>query len=249
MAREQWTVWIAIAALCALAWVYTINLAAAMPAGSMGTMAAMPAVADWTWIDFTTMFTMWSVMMVAMMLPSATPMILLFATVSRKQELPTPRWMRIGLFVGGYLVVWTAFSIIATVLNWGLHTGGYLTSVMGRVTPLIGGIVLVAAGLYQWTTLKYVCLDNCRSPVGFLTRYWRNTTSNAFEIGIRHGAFCFGCCWLLMILLFVLGVMNLVWIVVLTVFVLLEKVIPHGRTMGRVAGVLMVGWGGWLIAT
>lgn len=247
--RDRRIVLIAIGTLCALAWTYTINLATAMPSASMGVMVGTPNVQEWIWTDFVTMFAMWSVMMVAMMLPSATPMILLYANLARKRKPQSPPWIRIGLFISGYVLVWTGFSVVATAVNWGLHSGAHLTSMMGRATPLVGGIMLLAAGLYQWTSLKYACLANCRSPVGFLTSHWRNTTSAALEIGIRHGVFCFGCCWLLMALLFVLGVMNLVWIAALTVFVLLEKVVPRGQMISRVAGVLMFSWGISLVVT
>jgi predicted metal-binding membrane protein len=218
-----------------------------MALGSVSMSVAMPTDHAWGLPDFTAMFVMWSVMMVAMMLPSATPMILLFEKINQKRDLQGQAKNPITLFVGGYLLVWLGFSILATLLNWSLHSAGLLTSMMGKVTPVAAGISLVVAGTYQWTTLKYACLTHCRSPVGFLMTNWRVGRLGAVRMGSHHGLYCLGCCWLLMILLFVLGVMNLLWIAVLTVFVLAEKVVPRGQLLGRIAGLLMIGWGGWLI--
>lgn len=208
----------------------------------------MPANHAWTFADFIAMFIMWSVMMVAMMLPSATPMILLFARVNRKRQLQGGLRNPVELFIGGYLLVWAGFSVLATLLNWGLHQGGNLTSMIGRTTPVIAGVTLLAAGLFQWTPLKYACLTQCRSPLGFLMGHWREGRLGAVQMGIHHGLFCLGCCWLLMLLLFVLGVMNLVWIAALTLFVLSEKILPAGFLVGRVAGLIMIAWGIWLIS-
>ncbi len=236
-----------IALLCVLAWGYLVHLAAGLP-GAASAMA-MPAPAPWTAAEFVAMLVMWAVMMVAMMLPSATPMILLHARVNRQraaQGRPAqPAWP----FVGGYLLVWAGFSLIATLANWGLHAGGLMTSMMGRTVPAVAGAALIAAGVFQWTPLKDVCLTHCRSPITFLAHAWREGRGGALVMGLHHGAYCLGCCWLLMALLFVLGVMNLAWIAVLTVFVLLEKVVPRGRLLGRAAGVGLLAWGGTLVAT
>ena len=185
--------------------------------------------------------------MVAMMLPSATPMILLYEQINRKRKSHGNTRNHIALFIGGYLLVWIGFSVLATLMNWALHSAGLLNSMMGRVTPGVAGIVLLAAGIYQWTTLKYACLTHCRSPIGFLMSHWHEGRWGAVRMGAEHGLYCLGCCWLLMVLLFVLGVMNLLWIAVLTVFVFAEKVVPRGHLLGRIAGLLMIGWGGWLI--
>ena len=248
--HDRTLVVLAIVAMCVLAWAYLIYLAAGLPSTTSSTTAmrmAMPADHGWGAPDFTVMFVMWSVMMVAMMLPSATPMILLYEKVNRKRELKGRARDPIAIFVGGYLLAWMGFSVFATLLNWGLHSGGFLTSMMGRLMPVIAGVSLLAAGIYQWTPLKHACLTHCRSPVGFLMAHWHEGRWGAVRMGVHHGLYCLGCCWLLMVLLFVLGVMNLFWIAALAVFVLAEKVVPKGHLLGRIAGLFMIAWGGWLI--
>ena len=248
--RGRALVALSVLTMCALAWAYLIYLVSEMPpmaSATVVTSMGMPSDHAWELLDFTAMFVMWSVMMVAMMLPSATPMILLYVQINRKRESQGKSRNRIALFIGGYLLVWIGFSVLATLMNWALHSGGLLNSMMGRVTSGAAGISLLAAGTYQWTTLKYACLTHCRSPVGFLMSHWHAGRWGAVRMGAHHGLYCLGCCWLLMVLLFVLGVMNLLWIAVLTVFVLAEKVVPRGDLLGRIAGLLMIGWGGWLI--
>jgi predicted metal-binding membrane protein len=249
--RNRTFLLLSIIVMCALAWAYLIHLTAPMPSMAPGATAMSMTMASshaWGWPDFTSMFVMWSVMMVAMMLPSATPMILLFEKLNQKRELQGRSREPVALFIGGYLLVWIGFSVFATLLNWFLHTGDMLTSMMGRVTPLVAGVSLLAAGIYQWTPLKYACLKHCRSPVGFLMAHWQDGRWGTARMGIYHGLYCLGCCWLLMALLFVLGVMNLIWIAALTVFVLAEKVVPKGHRFGRIAGLLMISWGGWLFS-
>jgi predicted metal-binding membrane protein len=236
--------------MCVLAWAYLIYLAAEMTSMTAATVSmsmAMPAAHNWGMADFIAMFVMWAVMMVAMMLPSATPMIMLYEKINQKRESMGRTRKPAASFIGGYLLVWVGFSVLATLMNWALHSGGLLSSMMGRLTPVVGGITLLAAGIYQWTTLKYACLSHCRSPVEFLMCHWNDGRWGSTRMGVHHGLYCLGCCWLLMVLLFVLGVMNLVWIALLTVFVLAEKVVPNGLLLGRIAGLLMIGWGGWLI--
>jgi predicted metal-binding membrane protein len=249
-----------IAILCALAWAYLAYVAstgmdmsatsgmAAMPDMPDMPGMAMPMAHDWTGADFAAMFLMWAAMMVAMMLPSVMPMVVLYGRTNAHraaQGRPSqPTWP----FVAGYLIAWVAFSLLATFANWALHAQGYLTSMMGSATPLIGGILLAIAGIYQWTPLKDACLAHCRSPVGFLSDHWREGRSGAVRMGLHHGAYCVGCCWLLMALLFVLGVMNIAWIAVLAVFVLVEKTVPFGRLLSRAAGVFMLAWGVGLAA-
>jgi len=248
--RDRALVALSIFTMCALAWAYLIYLAAGMPSMASGTVAmrmAIPSDHNWALPDFAAMLLMWPVMMIAMMLPSATPMILLYEKINRKRESQGRPRDPVALFVGGYLLVWVGFSVLATILNWGLHTGGSLTSMMGRGTPFIAGVAMLGAGIYQWTSLKYACLTHCRSPVGFLMAHWREGRWGTVCMGLHHGLYCLGCCWLLMALLFVLGVMNLLWIAALTVFVLAEKVVPRGHLLSRIAGVFMITWGGWLI--
>ena len=248
--RGRALVALSVLTMCALAWAYLIYLVSEMPpmaSATVVTSMGMPSDHAWELLDFTAMFVMWSVMMVAMMLPAATPMILLYVHINRKRESQGKTRNRIALFIGGYLLVWIGFSVLATLMNWALHSGGLLNSMMGLVTNGVAGISLLAAGTYQWTTLKYACLTHCRSPVGFLMAHWHEGRRGAARMGAHHGLYCLGCCWLLMVLLFVLGVMNLLWIAVLTVFVLAEKVVARGHLLGRIAGLLLIGWGGGLI--
>lgn len=248
--RDRALVALSIVTMCALAWAYLIYLAAGMPSMASGTVAMRMAISsdhNWALPDFAAMLLMWSVMMIAMMLPSATPMILLYEKINRKRESQGRAREPIALFIGGYLLVWVGFSVLATILNWALHTGGSLTTMMGRGTPVIAGVALLGAGIYQWTPLKYACLTHCRSPVGFLMAHWREGRWGTVRMGLHHGLYCLGCCWLLMALLFVLGVMNLLWIAALTVFVLAEKVVPRGHLLSRISGLFMITWGGWLI--
>ena len=243
--RDRAVVLTSIIVLIVLAWIYTSNLAG--NAAQMSDLMAMPNLGRWGMAEFTFMFIMWATMMVAMMLPSTTPMILLFSRICEKRKFEQRPFAPTMTFVGGYLFVWIGFSLAATALNWLLHAGGQLTSMMGHTPPLVGGVILVAAGVFQWTPLKAVCLKHCRSPIGFLMAHWREGTVDAMRMGFHHGAYCLGCCWMLMVLLFVLGVMNLPWVAVLTIVVLAEKVLPGGMWLSRILGGLLVMWGGWLI--
>lgn len=237
----------AVAMLIALAWAYTIRLA--WDTSPMAGAVTMPNIMPWSAADFGFMFAMWAVMMVAMMLPSATPMILLFDRVRAKRAIDGRPYVPTMAFVGGYLLTWIGFSLIATILNWGLHLGGALSSMMGRTSPILGGMLLIGAGIFQWTSLKRACLEHCRSPIGFLMAHWREGLIGTARMGLHHGTYCLGCCWMLMLLLFVLGVMNLPWVAALTVAVLAEKVLPRGEGVSRFFGVVFAVWGCWLIAT
>jgi predicted metal-binding membrane protein len=243
--RDRAVVLMSIILLTALAWIYTAHLAG--NAAQMSDLMAMPNLRRWGAADFTFMFIMWAIMMVAMMLPSTTPMILLFSRICEKRKMERRPCAPTMAFLAGYLFVWISFSLVATALNWLLHASGQMTSMMGHTPPFVGGAILVAAGVFQWTPLKAVCLKHCRSPIGFLMAHWREGTVGAMRMGLHHGAYCLGCCWMLMSLLFVLGVMNLPWVAVLTIIVLAEKVLPGGMWLGRILGGLLVIWGGWLI--
>ena len=210
--------------------------------------AAMMQPAVWTPGYAGLMVVMWWVMMVAMMLPSASPMILLFACIQRSQQAKGAPFVPTGVFAAGYLVVWGGFSVVAAGTQWGLERAGFLSAMMSSTSGLLGGILLLAAGVYQLTPLKHACLRHCRSPLQFITHHWRNGTAGALRMGTAHGAFCLGCCWLLMGLLFVGGVMNLYWIVGLAVLVLLEKTIPVGHWLGSFTGMGLIAWGGWVLA-
>jgi predicted metal-binding membrane protein len=241
--RDRAAVAFGLVVMAALAWAYTVHLAVAM--GDM----AMPQAHPWGAVDFVLMFVMWAVMMVAMMLPSAAPMILVFAAVGRRRQQARNPAGPTALFTLAYVVVWAGFSLLATSANWALHQGGLMTSMMGSALPVVAGALLVTAGLFQWTPLKDVCLAHCRSPLAFLMSEWREGRGGAFVMGLRHGLYCLGCCWALMSLLFVLGVMNLAWIAVLAVIVLAEKVVPGGTWLSRGLGALLAVWGAWTMAT
>jgi predicted metal-binding membrane protein len=191
---------------------------------------------------------MWWAMMIGMMLPSAAPMTLTFATVNRRRrELGTP-WVPTAVFVAGYLLAWGAFSLAATAAQLALVHAKLMAPMMGLSSPLLGGLVFVAAGLYQLTPLKHACLRRCRSPLAFVLERWREGTAGALRMGVEHGAWCLGCCALLMTLLFVGGVMNLVWAAAIAAWVLVEKLLPRGEALARIAGVAAIAYGAWMIA-
>lgn len=222
-----------------------MNMPMSMP---MGMEMAMPQMQSWQAIDLVLIFIMWTVMMVGMMLPTASPMILLFAVVSRKRREQARPFVSTGIFVTGYLTVWTSFAALATLAQWRLHAAALLSPMMVSTSPILGGALLIAAGIFQWTPLKHACLSHCRSPLDFITTHWREGKVGAFLMGLAHGAYCLGCCWVLMSLLFVTGVMNILWIAIIAVFVLVEKVASAKISpwVSRVAGVVLLGWGAWL---
>ena len=196
--------------------------------------------------DMAALFAMWWLMMAGMMLPSAAPMTLTFATINaRRRERGSP-YVPTALFIAGYLLVWGAFSLAATAAQSALERAALMTPMMRTSSPLLGGLLFVAAGVYQLTPLKHACLHRCRSPLGFVLEHWRDGTGGALRMGAEHGAFCLGCCALLMTLLFVGGVMNLLWVAAIAVFVLLEKVVRGGETLSRAGGVLGIGFGAWM---
>jgi predicted metal-binding membrane protein len=205
----------------------------------MGMGMAMPHMQSWHVMDFLSMFLMWAIMMVAMMVPSAAPMMLLFATVNRRRQEQERPYVPTAIFLSGYLLVWIGFSVLATLVQWRLHEAALLSSIVVRTSPMLGGVLLLAAGIFQWTPLKYTCLMHCRSPLSFLMTDWREGYRGALTMGVKHGSYCTGCCWFLMALLFVAGVMNLLWVTTITAFILVEKAVPRGDRVGRVAGVVL----------
>jgi predicted metal-binding membrane protein len=230
-----------------LAWAYVLT-GAAMPApepsmamtDADGHLTPMPMA--WTLSDTMLIAVMWWIMMIAMMVPSAAPMILLFAAISRKRQARRDPFVQTGIFLAVYLVVWGAFSLIATGLQWALETTGLL-SAMAVTNARLGGSILLAAGLYQLTPMKQICLRRCRGPVQFLTERWRLGAAGALRMGLSHGLYCLGCCWFLMALLFFGGIMNVLWIAGLAIYVLFEKTVPAGHWFARAAGALLVAAG------
>ena len=231
--KDGLAVLVSLTLICGLAWVYLIKMAWGMQHMDVGAnMAIMPRMVSWRPIDLALVFAMWAIMMVAMMLPSATPMILLFAALSR--QLGQPRTaMKVAAFVSAYAAIWAVFSLLATLLQWGLLEARLVSPMMDAGSPILGGALLVAAGVFQFTPQKEACLSKCRAPLAFITVHWRSGARGAFVMGAQHGLFCLGCCWLLMLLLFVLGVMNLVWVALLSAFVLLEKTLPNADWFKR----------------
>jgi predicted metal-binding membrane protein len=207
---------------------------------------AMPSNHAWGAWDLALVFTMWAIMMAGMMVPSVSPVVLLFARIQHQRRAQGQPFIANWLFLLGYLLVWTGFSLAATLVQWGMHAAMLISPTMVGTSPLLGGAVLIAAGIYQWTPAKYACLARCRSPLAFLLNEWRDGTWGALVMGLRHGLYCTGCCWLLMLVLFVVGVMNLLWIALLTVFVLLEKTLSRGLWVSRASGGALIAWGGWM---
>src|SRR5580704_15035020 len=246
--RDRWIVGGAIAVIAALAWAYVLWLANDMDMGGMdmtdfrmipaGIGIMLPATEPWRAIEFGYVFLMWAVMMVGMMAPSAAPMILMYARVGRQGRAQGKPFAATGWFAAGYLLAWTGFSLAATCLQWVIERAALLDSRMVIDGNLTGAIVLIAAGVYQWTPLKDVCLANCQTPIGFLMRHggFRGDVAGCLGLGLRHGAYCVVCCWVLMALLFVVGVMNVLWIALLALLVLVEKLAPWGRWVARAAG-------------
>jgi predicted metal-binding membrane protein len=257
--RDRLIVAGALAVIVALAWGYVLWLADDMDMGGMdmtgfrmipaGTGIMAPADAPWKAIEFAFVLAMWAVMMVGMMAPSAAPMILMYARVGRQGRAGGKPFAATGWFAAGYFLVWTGFALVATTVQWGFERAALLDSQMTSASNVLGAIVLILAGIYQWTPLKDACLAQCQSPLGFLMRHggFRGDVAGCLLLGIRHGGYCVGCCWLLMGLLFVVGVMNVLWIALLALLVLAEKVAPFGRWLARGAGVLCVGAGAWML--
>jgi predicted metal-binding membrane protein len=214
----------------------------------MGGGQMMVMLPEWSPGYGVVVFAMWAVMMLAMMLPSAAPVTLLVAGVARKRAAAGGTASATALFVLGYLIVWLGFAALATLLQWGLDEAGLLSETMSLGNRLLAGAVLIAAGVYQWTPLKEACLRHCRSPLDFLLFHWRDGALGAAVSGIGHGVFCLGCCWMLMALLFVGGIMNIAWIAGIALIVLIEKTLPWGNRVNRVTGALLVAWGAITLA-
>lgn len=236
---------IALLVVTALCWAYLLTGAGTMQ--EMGGMDMPMSIWPWTLAHAALMFFMWLVMMAAMMLPSAAPVILLYRTISCRGSGEAS--VAPGLFALGYVAIWGCFSLAALLVQFLLEWIGLLSPMMESASARLSGALLIAAGIYQFTPLKQACLRLCRSPLEYLSLHWRPGKRGAFMMGARHGVYCVGCCWGLMLLLFVGGVMNLMWILGLAAFVLVEKLLPGGKWMGQAAGVLLVAAGTALLLT
>jgi predicted metal-binding membrane protein len=252
--RDRMVVAAALVTLTALAWTYLLGLAlsggatapsSSMPGMDMAAMNMAASAGPSRMVEFLFTFAMWVVMMIGMMTPSAAPMILIYARVGRQAREEGKLFAATGWFAGGYLLAWTAFAVVASLVQEALSAAALITPMLALGSGLSAAPVLIAAGLYQWSPLKQSCLSQCRAPLGFLTRHggFRRDPNGALNLGLKHGLYCIGCCWALMLLLFVAGVMNAAWIAALSILVLLEKILPFGRFMPRAVGLVLIAAG------
>lgn len=263
--RDRIVVLASLAGICIIAWIYLLHLSAGM-AGMEPTGTAAPQMSDMPGMEsmpgmtmtagnpqnivatFASLAAMWLVMMIGMMLPSAAPTILLFAALERKRSVAAP-FGRTALFVSGYFLVWGLFSLAAAAAQTAMSQLDFMSSDMAVTSALAGGATFVLAGIYQFSPLKYRCLTHCRSPLEWIAHHQHAGRLGALRMGATHGMYCVGCCWILMLLLFVLGVMNLVWVAALAVIVLAEKLLPAGRITAKIAGGALVLAGAYTITT
>jgi predicted metal-binding membrane protein len=235
---DRLTILSGFAGVTAVAWIY---LAVEVPRMSMAyAMQSMVQMRQWTIAVFGVTLLMWTVMMVAMMVPTAAPMTLVYAAVARKATKQGAPVAPTIVFVAGYVLMWSLFSIAATAAQASLDRLALLSPAIRSASPSLGGVLLAAAGVYQLTPLKRSCLQHCRAPAHFISQHWRSGAAGALRMGLEHGAYCLGCCWILMGLLFVGGVMNLLWVAAIAAFIMLEKTIPFGETGGRLVGTAMI---------
>jgi predicted metal-binding membrane protein len=256
--RDRTIVGGALAGMVLLSWTYIlVGAGTGMPALHMsglptaiGMGSAISALQPMPWtVGFSLLiFVMWWLMMLAMMLPSAAPMILLYAALTRKRHEAGAPYLGTGLFGCGYLAVWGGFSVIAVGLQWLLDSIALLSPMMLTTSTALGALLLIGTGVWQFTPLKHACLRHCRSPAEFLTHHWRNGRAAAFQMGMRHGAYCLGCCWMMMLLLFYGGIMNIYWIGGLSMLVLVEKISPPRHWVTALIGVTLMIWGATLLA-
>lgn len=249
--RERLATVLALSLVTLFSWAYLFRTAQRMPAMSrMSGMQAAMGMADassWGVAAAMGLFVMWAVMMAGMMLPSASPVILMVNGLYRRRGGKKAQLCTVA-FTGGYLAAWTGFSVAAALAQIALHRASLMSSAMVAQSSIFAGGVFVIAGVYQWAPVKQACLSRCRSPIRFLSEEWREGIRGAFSMGLRHGLFCVGCCWALMAILFAAGVMNLFWVALLTAFVLVEKLLPWGRLIEHASGVLLILWGAYLLA-
>lgn len=232
----------ALGAVALAAWAYTAQMGATMPAadaaaGMRMSEAAVPGLGM--------LAGMWIVMMVAMMAPAMVPSYLVYARMDRGAGVSGA--LHGTAYLGGYLACWISFGVCAAALQHWLGASALISGSMALTSPLLAGGVLFMAGAYQWSPLKTRCAARCRSPLGFFLNEWRPGTGGAWILGWRYGLTCVGCCWLLMGLMFVVGAMNLAWALALSAYVLLERLLPFGRTLDRIVGVALAAWGAWLV--
>jgi predicted metal-binding membrane protein len=241
--RDRWIAGAGLALLACLSWIYILGL----NDGSWAALMAMPMRHAWKATDLLLSYLMWLTMMIAMMTPAVAPVILLIGTVERRRGRANP-FGRSMLALAGYLMMWAAACVPITMLQFTLHETGLVLGAMSPLKAGLAGATLIVVGLYELTPAKAGCLRLCRSPIETLAHYWRPRPAGSLLLGFRHGLYCLGCCWGLMLLLFVTGVMNLVWVALLSALVLAEKLAPRGLLLSRFAGAAMITWGAVLIA-
>ena len=239
-------IWIGLTVIVGLSWLYLAHMSANM--SGMGSTMAYHAMKMERAVPLEVLFTflMWSVMMVAMMAPTAVPAIGLFATLTgRRNPLQHPAGAT-AIYVSGYLAVWVGYSVFAALAQWALMRTMLMSPMAGSNSATVSALILLSAGAFQLTSLKNACLTQCRSPLAYFMAEWRDGSRGAFYLGLRQGAYCVVCCWALMAVMFVVGVMNLAWMALLTVFLLAEKVAPPTWHISRVSGAVLIAWGVWI---
>lgn len=249
MPKTQSVILLCLLAVVIVAWAYLFYQHWQMASLPMSDMWMLPAdIASWQFLDFGLVYLMWAVMMAAMMLPSAIPMFLVFSKIC-KQRYQTSHHFNF-LFVLAYLVVWFAFSFVLTWLQWQLHGLHFLSPMMDIQNERLAAAIFIGAGIYQFTPWKNNFLQVCRSPMGFLLTEWREGAQGAFYMGLKHGSICVGCCWAQMLIMFAVGVMNLLGMVLITLLVTAEKIVPgKSQLICRISGVLLIAWGIWSVGT
>jgi predicted metal-binding membrane protein len=251
--RDRLTVSVALAGIAGVAWFYLIFETERFATTGICHCAAMaisgPNLAAWAPQTLVPLFLMWAEMMVAMMLPAVAPLVLLFSKVARSRADRGEPYVPTVFFISGYFVVWSVFSLGAAIAQWILHGATLLSPQMATKSSILCGLLFVGAGMFQFSPLKNVCLNHCRSPLTFLMTEWRNGRTGAFLMGWKHGLFCTACCWLLMLLLFAVGVMNLLWIALLALFALSERVAPRRWCLAQLSGLVLVAFGTWLLCS
>lgn len=244
--RQHRVTFVVLIAIALASWTWIVVMARDMYGSMLGASAWMMSTV-WDWPRIFLLWAMWAAMMTAMMLPTATPLILLYAAAARRNSEPGSPARRIYAVAAGYVLVWLLFSVLATALQRVLSSALLLTPMMEPATPLAGGVVLATAAIYQLTPIKHACLRICRSPLAFLMQRWRGGVPGAFRLGVLHGTYCLGCCWGLMLILFAGGVMNLLVIVALTGWVLVEKLAPFGERTAPLSGAVLLALAVWMI--
>tara|TARA_R110002073_G_scaffold333713_1_gene521767 strand:- start:118 stop:873 length:756 start_codon:yes stop_codon:yes gene_type:complete len=247
MFKSQSVVLLTLLTTIFFAWVYLFCQYWQMTTLPMSEMWMPPTeTSAWQLMDFALVYIMWAVMMAAMMLPSAIPMILIFAKICKQRNLFSNQLN--ALFVLAYLLVWSVFSIVLTLLQWQMHGLHFLSPMMDNQNEYVAAAIFLLAGFYQFTSLKNTLLQNCRSPMGFLLTEWRGGARGVFYMGVKHGSVCLGCCWAQMMIMFSVGIMNLLAMALITLLVLIEKTVPiNSQWICRSVGIVFIGWGIWLL--